>query len=145
MPDYDLEEAQRILGRVADELGVREVVDARASAAKELLACLLRLNGKVGVRVGEDSRSAVQVGVGERTVFVRQNGGKIRITRQAEDEGGEPVPLTFDPLAKVLLGPAYETKDPVTGETKTKHRDALATVAEAVARALSWGSAVPPK
>jgi hypothetical protein len=140
-PKYDVREAERILGRVADAADVREVVEARTAAARDLLEGLVGLDGKSGVHVARQNESAIHVHVGNRSVFVLQESGKIRIapelprTPGGSAEGHE-VPLTFDPVDTLLLGPKYDESDSTTGERKTKHRDALITVAEAIAKVL---------
>jgi hypothetical protein len=141
MPDqrYDLREAERILGRAADAADVPVVVEAREAAARELLEHLRQLDGKSGIAVTDASSSCLQVRIGDVSRFVGQRGGRIYIAtegRQATDHEGRTVPLEFDPADKLLRGPAYQERDPATGETKTKHRDALVTVVTAVVRAL---------
>ncbi len=132
---YDSKEAERILGRAADAVGVPAVVEARTRAARELLEHLRRLDGKSGIAVSEESPSMLRVCIGHASRFVREHEGKIYIASQLQNPEGVLVPLEFDPVDNVLRL-AYQERVPATGQTETKHRDALVTVVNAIVRAL---------
>jgi|SRR3990172_8961832 len=138
MPDdkYDSREAERILGRAADAVGVPAVVEARTRAAGELLEHLRRLDGKSGIVVSQESPCIVRVCIGHVSRFVREHEGKIYVASQLQNPEGVVVSLDFDTVDNVLRGPAYQERAPATGQMETKHRDALVTVVSAIIRAL---------
>jgi len=151
---YDLKEAKRILGRAAEDAGVPAVVRARSEVARELLDALVSiatelidvldgLQANSGIHLEQDATSReVQIRIGERGVSVRQVSGRIEIASHppSPDADRKVVPLIFDPAEARLLGPSYEEISTLTGERVTKYRDALVTVATAIAHALAQRS-----
>jgi hypothetical protein len=132
MPDdkYDSSEAERILGRAADAVGVPAVVEARTRAAGELLEHLRRLDGKSGIVVSQESPCIVRVCIGHVSRFVREHEGKIYVASQLQNPEGVVVSLDFDTVdTQAAIGEAstsqMETTPRCARHRRQRNRSAL--------------------
>lgn len=141
MPKYDASAALEVLGVFAEQKNPSASGNAKIEAARELLAELAALDGKmVDLAAGFDPRfrgPTVAVSLSFAGARVTYSAGQDKFFAFIGDEVKVSVPLRFNRARGVFEGEELDTsRMPVPGGPDKMQRDALVVLAEAVVEAM---------